>query len=186
MSPLKGGGWCHTVNSFVSCFFIFITITSIFISIKYSLLLGICAVYTFSIFLKRCIGSSHRGSVVMNPTSNDEDAASIPGLTSFSGLRIQMWCTLQMPFQSSNAVAVVQAGSCSSYWIPNLGISTCHKVIHKKKKNFFGHSHSMQRFPGQGWNWSHSSKQIHGNDRAESLTIRPPGNSRVSLFKTKF
>ena len=38
---------------------------------------------------------------------------------------------------------------------------------------FFGYSHGMKKFLGQGLNLSHSS------DNAESLSIRPPGNSRV-------
>ena len=36
--------------------------------------------------------------------------------------------------------------------------------------------HGMQKFPGQGSNWSHSS------DNAEFLTARPPGNSQSSCF----
>ena len=35
----------------------------------------------------------------------------------------------------------------------------------------FGYTHSMQKFPSQGLNLSHSS------DNAESLTTGPPGNS---------
>ena len=42
-----------------------------------------------------------------------------------------------------------------------------------------GHTHDMQKFPGQGSNPSHSS------DNTESLTTRPPGNSlNVCCFKT--
>ena len=38
---------------------------------------------------------------------------------------------------------------------------------------FFGHTHDMQKFPGQGSNLCHNS----GNTK--SFTTRPPGNSRI-------
>ena len=49
---------------------------------------------------------------VKNTTSVHEDAGSIPGL--FSGLRIKLWFRSKMQLGSGVAVAVVQAGSCSS------------------------------------------------------------------------
>ena len=40
----------------------------------------------------------------------------------------------------------------------------------------FGYTHSMQKFPGQGSNLSHSS------DNTESLNTRPPENSICIVF----
>ena len=54
----------------------------------------------------------------------------VHSLASLSGLRIQgccePWCRSQTRLGSCVAVAVVQAGSCSSDWTPSLGTSTCH------------------------------------------------------------
>ena len=65
--------------------------------------------------------SSHCGAMEMNPTSVYEDSGLIPGL---SGLRIrrccELWCRLQMWLGSQVAVAMVQAGSCSSDLTPSL------------------------------------------------------------------
>lgn len=36
----------------------------------------------------------------------------------------------------------------------------------------------MQDLLGQAWNRSHSINLSHSHDTAESLTLRPPGNSR--------
>ena len=41
---------------------------------------------------------------------------------------------------------------------------------------YFGHAHSMQKFPGQGLNPHHSS------DNAGFLTARPPGNSYLYFY----
>ena len=50
-------------------------------------------------------------------------------LASFSGLRIwccpELWCSLQTWLRSHVAVALVQAGSCSSNSTPSLGTSIC-------------------------------------------------------------
>ena len=59
-------------------------------------------------------------------------------LASLSGLRIQ-FCSelrymLQMQLGSCVAVAVVEAGSCSSDSAPSLGASTCCGYGPKKKK----------------------------------------------------
>ena len=74
---------------------------------------------------------------VTNPTSIHEDAGLIPGLTQW-GLRIQhcheLWCRSQRWLGSGIAVAVAQAGSCSSYSIPSLGTSICCRCSPKKKK----------------------------------------------------
>ena len=65
-------------------------------------------------------------------------------LASLGGLGIgrchELWCRLQMQLRSQVAVAVVQAGSCSSNSTPSLGTSICpgdpkkQKTKKKKKK----------------------------------------------------
>ena len=54
------------------------------------------------------------------------------------GLRIwrcrELWCSLQMWLGSCVAVAVVQAGPCSSSLTPSLGTSICHLCGPKKTK----------------------------------------------------
>ena len=59
------------------------------------------------------------------------------GLALINGLRIQcccdLWCRLQMPLGSCIAVAVAQAGSCSSVQF-DLGTSICHRCSPKKQK----------------------------------------------------
>ena len=53
----------------------------------------------------------------------------VGSLTSLSGLRIQhcleLQCNSQMQLASDVAVAVAQAGSCSSNLTPSLGASMC-------------------------------------------------------------
>ena len=55
-----------------------------------------------------------------------------------SGLRIQccheLWCKWQMQLRFRVAVAVVQAGSCSSDSTPSLEPFICHGYSPKKKK----------------------------------------------------
>jgi len=85
----------------------------------------------------------------MNPTRNHEVAGSIPGLA--SGLRIwrcrELWCRSQTQFGSCIAVAVAQAGSCSSDLTPSLGTSMCcgcgPKKMQKKKKKGEVQTHLM-------------------------------------------
>ena len=64
---------------------------------------------------------------LMNLTRNQEVAGSILGLAQW--LRIwrcpELWCRLQMQLGSHVAVALVQAGGCSSDSTPSLGISMC-------------------------------------------------------------
>ena len=59
-------------------------------------------------------------------------------LASLSGLTIpschELWCRLQTQLGSCVAVAVVQAGSCSSDSTPSLGTSICHRFSPKKTK----------------------------------------------------
>ena len=79
---------------------------------------------------------SHHGSAPMNPTRIHEDVGSIPGLT--QRLRIwqccELWCRSQVRLGSGAAVAVVQAGSCSSDMTPSLGTSLCYGCGPKMQK----------------------------------------------------
>ena len=62
----------------------------------------------------------------------------VRSLASLSRLRIQhcleLWCRSQRQLGASVAVAVVQAGSCSSDWTPSLRTSICHGCGPKKTK----------------------------------------------------
>ena len=62
----------------------------------------------------------------------------VQSLVSLRGLRIwhccELWCRSQMWLESGVAVAVVQAGSCSSDLTSSLGISICYGCGPKKKK----------------------------------------------------
>ena len=62
----------------------------------------------------------------------------VQSLASLGGLRIQhcreLWCRSQTRLGSHVAVAVVQAGSCSSDWNPSLGTSIFHGCGSKKEK----------------------------------------------------
>ena len=63
----------------------------------------------------------------------------VRSLASLSGLRIhhccELWCRSQMQLRSRVAVAVVQAGSCSSDSTPSLGTSICCRCGPKKAKS---------------------------------------------------
>ena len=47
---------------------------------------------------------------------------------------------------------------------------------------FFGHVCSIQKSPGQGPNLTQSSNPSHSNNNAESLTTRPPRNSKKTFY----
>ena len=61
----------------------------------------------------------------------------VGSLASLTGLRIrccrELWCRSQMQLRSCIAVAVAQAGSCSSYLTPHLGTRVCRGCDPKKK-----------------------------------------------------
>ena len=73
------------------------------------------------------LGSSHHGSVVVNPASICEDSDSIPGLAPWVEAWFwhcsELWCRSHMRLGSG--VAVVWAGNCSSDSTPSLGTSMC-------------------------------------------------------------
>ena len=59
-------------------------------------------------------------------------------LASLNGLRIlhfhELWCWSQMQLRSHVAVAVVEAGSCSSNSTPSLGTSICCRCGQRRKE----------------------------------------------------
>ena len=57
----------------------------------------------------------------------------------------ELWCRLKMRLGSGVAVAVVQAGSCSSNSTPSLGTSICRRLGPKKKKAKKGRGQGCQR-----------------------------------------
>ena len=63
----------------------------------------------------------------------------VRSLVSLSRLRIpcchELWCRSQRWLRSGIAVALVQASSCSSNWIPSLGTSICCKCGPKRQKD---------------------------------------------------
>ena len=77
-------------------------------------------------------GSSHCGTVEMNPSRDHKVADSL------SGLSIQccseLWHMSQTQLRSGIAVAMVQAGSYSSNQTPSLGTSICCRCSPKQTK----------------------------------------------------
>ena len=72
----------------------------------------------------------------MNPSTIYEDSRSIPGLGQWVKIPrcCELWCRLQMWVGSGVAVAVVEAGSCSSDATPSLGNFHMRQSAALKKK----------------------------------------------------
>ena len=83
----------------------------------------------FVVICKNTFRRSQHGSAQMTLTGIREDAGLIPGLA--QRVRIwrcrELWCRLETRLGSGVAVAVVEAGGCSSDWTPSLGTSVCPK-----------------------------------------------------------
>ena len=81
--------------------------------------------------------SSCCGSVVTNLPGIHEDAGWIPGLT--QGVKDpafrELWCRSQIQLGSHMAVALAQAGSCSSDSTPSTGTSICPGCDSKNQTN---------------------------------------------------
>ena len=90
----------------------------------------------FSFYLKTESRSSRCGSVVMNGTGNHKDAGLILGLAQWVKDLALLWAMVQVTDMAGScvAVAVAQAGSCSSDSNPSLGTPTCCKCSPKKQK----------------------------------------------------
>ena len=73
----------------------------------------------------------------------------VRSVASLSGLKMrrcrELWCRLQL--RCHVAVAVVEAGSCSSNPTPSLGTAMCHRCGSEKTPPKKTHKFSLQRFP---------------------------------------
>ena len=120
-------------------------------------------------------------------------------LALLSGLRIwschELWCSSQMRLGSHVGVAVVEAGSYSSDWIPSLGTSICRECgpkrdkKTKKKKELSledGLSWVNLKIPqmmasqppcgsplGPEWEWGHLAESGVGQDLSSPLGTPP-------------
>ena len=106
---------------------------------------------------------------------------SVQSLASLCGLRIRgchkLRCRSHSWLGSWVAVAVAVAGSCSSYSIPSLGTSTCHRCNPKKQnktkqnktknKNFCLELHYLWNLPVQITN----SNKNHSVQTANTLVL---------------
>ena len=71
----------------------------------------------------------------------------VRSLASLSGLRSrrcrELWCRSQTRLRSDVAVAVAEAGSCSSSWTPSLGTSRCRGCGPRKRKENISYSNAF-------------------------------------------
>ena len=83
----------------------------------------------------------------------------VQSLASFSGSGIrhcrELWCRSQVLLGSLVAVAVGEAGSCSSYSTPSLGTSICYRCSPKSEK-----SNIKKESPGISHHCHHLRKDI--------------------------
>ena len=90
---------------------------------------------TMQFYIKKNCWSSSCDVPEMNPTSNCEVLGSMPGLAQW--LRIlschALWWS-RTRLRSCIAVAVVQAGTCSSNSTPSLGTAICHRSGPRKQE----------------------------------------------------
>ena len=80
------------------------------------------------------VSKSDNGEFLLRLSSNKSMKTQVPSLALLSGLGIQLWYTSQTQLGSCTAVAVAQAGTCSSDWTPSLGNYICRSTALKKKR----------------------------------------------------
>ena len=118
-----------------------------------------------------------------NATSIHEPLGSIPGpaLWVKDQHSCELWCRLQTWLGSCMAVAVVQAGSCSSDWTLSLGTSICCRCGPRKTKNIYIHKTTSR------YDWQQEDKEtfwygFHSRSKAfhclchSSFKVKTPKN----------
>ena len=112
--------------------------------VKYWIYIGILVLLAFShlfIYIRYFLTTFKHGDLRESPLWRSGNKASVrmqvQSLALLSWLRIrccccELWCRLQTLLESH--IAVVVAGSCSSYSSPTLGTSICSECSLKKKK----------------------------------------------------
>ena len=117
----------------------------------------------------------------------------VRSLALLSGLRIhcccELWCRSQIQLWSGIAVAVMQAGSCSSILTLSLGTSLCHGVAQKKKKKKKSRHHLAHIQLVLKWFFSRKIPSVITTIPAYQLVfltmeLRYPYNNFQSLWST--